>query len=221
MKILIWHRGPVRPNIQNCINNINLLKSNFNKNYFDFDELISTYNHPLADDLYNNYKVKYFLLMEAPDNNFVKQTFEFSNIPSGACSKRVFKQFYTNKIVSEFIFNLQKYDFVIMSRMDTSFSIESSAAEWFNPNFYTTIHDKQDGFTNDQFGVAQPEIMKKAWDYIDLKNLKMFGDNAYRAEDIFDQILTLNNVSTFSMFVQKQIRPDIWIQDPMRGNIVV
>lgn len=222
MKVLIWHRGPVRPNSENCIQNMELLKQDFNTE-FHTEELISTYKHHLADEIYSNYKVNYFLMMESPSNDFIKSIISKSHIPAGAEVHRVFKQYYTNKIVSEFIYNLQKYDFVVMSRMDTKFSIKSNFKEWFNDNKYTTIHTKKgtalDAWTNDQFAVAQPEIMKKAWDYQNIENLKYFIDNCYRAEDILDEIINLNKVETHSMRMVKLL--DIWEQDPLRGNIVV
>ena len=218
MKILIWHRGPVRPSSENCIQNMKLLKSDFETD-FEIEELISAYTHPLANEVFINYKVNYFLLMDAPSDLFIKSIIPKSHVPSGAEMHRVFKQYYTNKIISEFIFNLKKYDFVIMSRMDTKFSIKSNFKDWFNYGKYTTIHVKTDGWTNDQFGIAEPEIMKKAWDYKTIEILKEFINKAHKAEDILDQIIEMNNVETYSM---RNIKlPDIWLQDPNRGNIIV
>lgn len=220
MKILIWHRGPVRPPADNCIKNMNLLKSDFNED-FEIEELISTYNHFNADELYLKYKVDYFLSMKSLSGDLIKSVVSKTLLPSGTKTSNMFKQYYTNKIVSNFIYNLEKYDFIVMSRMDIKLSIKNSVKKWFNQGKYTTIHTRTDCFINDQFAIAEPYIMKSAWDYKNLQNLTKFINESNCGEDILDKIIFENNIETYSMRSESMCEPDEWLHDPLRVNVVI
>lgn len=122
-----------------------------------------------------------------------------------------YKQFWTLKLAT----TSSTADFVIQSRTDMTIQVDIK--DWLNPGCYTTIHVRGDfpgnpnsEFINDQFGVATPEIMRRAWDYANEETLKKFMSDAQKPEDVFQSILDMNHVPVI-------IAPTaVWVLDKNR-----
>ena len=47
---------------------------------------------------------------------------------------------------------------------------------------------------NDQFGIARPDIMYKAWDYLNLDILNKLYGESYNPENCLEKIMKMNGV---------------------------
>ncbi len=245
MKILIWNRGPVRIPVDECLENMKLIKDSFGLEH-KVDQLVYTFKNDLSGELREHIGLNQSYFFEIPT---ISEEFIYSHVKNvkqlgnGVGISNVFKQFYTNKAASELIYNIsESYDFIVMTRLDTAVSIKSNSELWLNKGFYTNIGVKKDknkitreynenSFTGDQFGIADAELMKRAWDYKDIETFTRFAENSYRAEDILDQIIEMNNVPLLSMCSKlgnnggdpnsKVGWPDVFKQSSNRKGIIV
>lgn len=211
MNIACIIRGPIRPNHNSVINNINTFLESFK----DFKENIDLYLCTWEEYSQSSSEIKkHFddinvITTSLEKNPVFGQKYLFNKL-------NCYRQFISAKFFISSISKLKKYDFLIHTRTDMRMKIEPK--EWFNQNFYTTIHSGQnlkdnwqnfsgEHFTNDQFSVAQPEIMEKAWDYGTEKELIELIDTVPFPEKILDFNIEKNKV-----FV-KVARPLIWNLD--------
>jgi hypothetical protein len=215
-----------------------VINDDFKDNGWIVDDFVFTFEHAMADDLKKMIEVKYFETTPTLSDEFIfSQIKNIKNLGNGAPINNVFKAYYTNKLATEYICNLEeKYDFVLMTRMDTTFSIKSNYNLWFNEGKYTTIGTidrygphkhaitkdfNENPFTCDQFGVAPPLIMKDAWDYKNIENLNRFVENSYRGEDPMDHIIEMNKVPLHYTMADIHGWPDKWIQNKDRRSIQI
>ena len=192
MKLCIIIRGPIRPNKEVVLKNIILLKNDFAK--FDFDILFSTWNENMKDVSYiiNVIKPSFFLIENVPSISFNFKEHSFN-------PKNCFLQFYLANKAIDFALKKKKYDFIVMTRTDLNISIDTYI--WIKQDCYTTIHSKQCGqpFTNDQFGISDPNIMKMFWSYENNNQLLIDIDQCSFPEQIID-----NNIDKFKIKVIQQ-----------------
>jgi hypothetical protein len=196
MKICIVFRGPIRPNKESVIENINGLLSCFSE--FDYDVLIASwFDEKDLDFVLKNIKYKYLISENVPDINYSFNKHSFSPI-------NCVKQFYLANIAIDFVLNKKIYDFMVITRTDLNIFINPN--DWLNKGFYSTIHAKKCGqpFTNDQFAITEPNIMKLAWKYDNNDYLYRMIDNCLYPEQIIDHNIDSNDILT------KQISPYNW-----------
>lgn len=197
MKICIIVRGPIRPNKETVLENIKLLKDSFS--LFKCDILFATWKERFQDISYllKNINPNYLLIENIPNVDFEFKKHSFN-------PKNCFLQFYLANKAIDFAISKSKYDFIVMTRTDLKISIDPK--EWIKDDFYVTIHSKQCGelFTNDQFGIAQPNIMQLFWKYSDYESFFEKIDSCLFPEQIID-----HNIERFNLkVIQKPTK--IW-----------
>ena len=67
-------------------------------------------------------------------------------------------------------------------------------SNWFDPNYYVTIHAKPNPWTCDQFGIATGEMMHRAWDYGNISNLGKLIESADKPETVLEMMMENANV---------------------------
>jgi hypothetical protein len=185
MKIAILIRGPVRPDHQTCRANVEILKNCFDEH--ESHIYLWTWNSTEAKKLSQSYHCfhKVTLVEELSETDIRRKlNEEKATIKNWSCN--IYKQFWSMENALKSIDD--SYDFIVQSRADTRIQINKDVLpQWFNPEHYTTIHAKgqNGGFTNDQFGIATPAIIKRVWKYHDYGEL---STRALRPEDIIDFI---------------------------------
>lgn len=196
MKIALLMRGPIRPNGDYVLENLNFM---INKSLQNIDNKnITTF---IVTSEYDSV-VKYF------DNSIIlkrfsdEKIFQLINLNH---MNNAFNQFYSSKAALEMIAKLEDFDFIIHTRTDIKIDISNLENEWFKKGTYQTIHiaDGVPAFEQsslsyhcDHFGIAEPEIMLKAWNYHSFNLLKIFFSNSNFPERILDFIIQINNVKT-------------------------
>lgn len=204
MNIAMLIRGPIRPNHKVAFDNIQMLKNNF------MDHSISMYlwawKSPHATQLVDLLVPDHVLLVDEPTDDYILNVidgpFKITNYIN------CFKQYWTMKQATSWVD--ATHNFVVQFRADIQFEIDS-LQDWLNPEYYTTVHTffsrKR---TNDQIGIATPDVMKRTWDYRDTTILNDFMKNANCPENILDQIITMNDVKL------KCGNLKTWMLDPNR-----
>lgn len=186
MRLCIIVRGPIRPNENAVLDNINVLLSNFKNTSFDI--LFASWKEDIAavDRISRIIKPRFLLSEDLPEINF-----SFSEDKSFNPINCV-KQFYLAKIAIDLAISSDSYDFIVHTRTDLKMLFDFSS--WVNKDAYTTIHAKRCGhpFTNDQFGIAPPGLMKDAWSYSDFDTLCRNIDNCAYPEQIID--INIDNI---------------------------
>lgn len=181
-KIAILFRGPIRPTYHTAINNIKLLM-NCLTGY-------ETTTYLWAWDSEESRKVSCDINVFEPEPN---EKFIYNCVKHNMGNS--FKQYWVMKRAIEFINNREEYDYIVQSRTDTKIVFDN-LDNWFDKECYVTSYFRghQASYVNDQIGIATPEIMHKAWDYINFDILDEFTKNSQQPEDVLDQMIVMNGV---------------------------
>jgi hypothetical protein len=188
MKICLIIRGPIRPNKEVVLNNIKLISSSFFD--YNYDMVFATWNNNMDEVSYiiDSINPKYSIISSLPKINYTFKDHSFN-------PKNCFNQFYLANKAIDFALSLNNYDFFVLMRTDLKMSVDLK--KWIKKDSYVTIHSKQCGqpFTNDQFGIAPPNIMKNVWNYNDELSLYNLIDSSQYPEQIIDLNIESSGVS--------------------------
>ena len=140
---------------------------------------------------------KYSIISSHPKINYIFKNNSFN-------PQNCFNQFYLSNKAIDFALSLNNYDFLVLMRTDLKMSVDLK--KWIKKDSYVTIHSKQCGqpFTNDQFGIAPPNIMKNVWNYNDELSLCALIDSSQYPEQIIDLNIESSGVSVL------QETPMLW-----------
>lgn len=212
MNVACLIRGPIRPNCESVIKNIQIFLESFKNYNINLDLYLCTwkdYSNDFAEikRQFSNIKIVSASLTQEPF--FYSKNYNFNPI-------NCYKQYVLAKYSINTVSSIKEYDFIIHSRTDMQIKIEPT--QWFNDGYYTTIHTVQDPynnspFTNDQFSVAQPSIMKKVWFYQQEAELLNLINNVPFPERILDFNIERDHILT------KTAKPLIWKLDASRHKV--
>jgi hypothetical protein len=204
MNVTLLIRGPIRPTDQSALDNINFfLKSLEGHSVCSY---LWAWDTPIARQLLTRVVIDHVLLVEEPSDDYIHSVIgkDFSMTNYIRC----FKQYWSMKRATEWVG--EAHDFVVQFRADMRIQI-ADLSSWLNPEHYTTIHTRFDKeFTNDQFGIAKIDVMRRAWNYHDEATLIEFMKSARCPEDVLDRIVLKNDVKL------KQAHLSVWTLDPDR-----
>lgn len=194
-KVAIIVRGPIRPDIDTVIKNIRLLKKSFLE--FEVDVYLMAWNSIETSDFIIAKEVDNIILIKEPTTEFISEKLT-TRTKQNSLFDRNYKAFWSVRTAIRIIRDTQiNYDWIVLTRTDLEISIRN-ANKWMNDSLYTM--PKQENYViNDQFGIAKPEVMYKAWDYIDLPTLNQLYGQSFNPEECLKKIMELNGV-----LIQKQ-----------------
>ncbi len=209
MNLALLIRGPIRPNHQSALELIRAFRECFCGH--KITQYLYAWDSDEARKLVDVLTPDNVLLVEEPSDNYIMsiihEPFKITNYI------RCFKQYWSMKRATEWV--NKDHDFVVQFRADSILKITTSKIpSWLDLQHYSTIHTCHDGdFTNDQVGVASPEVMRKAWDYRDENILEEFMKLANCPENVLDNIIKMNGVKL------KKCDLEVWALHPDRHKL--
>lgn len=198
MKIALAFVGKPRPNYDFCFNNIQLTKNILSKHEVDSYILLEKEDyHDRYSQLLDNIILTKYLDDATIENKFgFNATIGIARPPKGTYVKNnLFRQFYKNNILFKYIVESKiQYDYIFWQRID--FNLDFNPDLFFNKGKYTTIAWNPHGHmeTDDRMGVAEPDIMVKAWDYHDIDNFNKITNESFNPEDFLRRLTKANDI---------------------------
>ena len=207
-KIAIIFRGPIRPDVESVAKNIRLLKENFSK--FDVDTYLITWNNIGVSNFITNEGIDNLLIIKEPSKEFISQKLT-TRTKENSLFDRNYKAFWSVRTGIKLVLDTKiNYDWIVLTRTDLAVHIED-IEKWLSGDDYV-MPTQENYIINDQFGIAKPMIMDKAWDYIDLPNLNKLYGQSVNPEDCLKKIMEMNGVNT------KKISADFYSLDIKRHD---
>ena len=216
MKIAVLFRGPVRPNPDKVVERYNEFMTHFDNlvPQIEVHTYLATWrtwkshnaSELLALNLFDN-----VLMQTAPTEAHRLRCTKLTRLPNGAHIEPVFNMYYQSKTALDLIVNADTYNFIVHTRTDLQMVMCPDLSQWFDPNYYVTIHAKPNPWTCDQFGIATGEMMHKAWDYGDIGNLGKLIEAADKPEAILEMMIEAANIPVRTAPYQ------VWNLDPTRN----
>jgi hypothetical protein len=208
--IAVLFRGPMRPTPANVAIHNSLLINELRSFGYNVTSYLATWPN------YNNYNSLELLSMQLYDNVLLQQiptTQLKENVKRESYGiypvSNVFQMYYQSKIAIDLIIASDTYDYIIHSRTDLRIKFGKYIQDWFSHDHYVSpVPDTP--WICDWIGIATPDLMQKAWNYVNLKQLGILIDNS----EIPEQILT-SMMANYKVPVKTAKTEEIWL-DPMR-----
>jgi hypothetical protein len=217
MKIAVLFRGPVRPNPAKVVERYNEFMTHFK----NIDPRIEIHTYLATWRVWKEYKASELMALDlfdnvimqtAPTEEHRKRCTALTKLPNGANIEPVFNMYYQSKTALDLIVNADTYSFIVHTRTDLQMIMCQDLSQWFDPNYYVTLHAKPNPWTCDQYGVATGEMMHKAWNYKSIENLGKMIESADKPEAILEMMMEAANVPV-------RTAPYVaWNLDPMRNR---
>ena len=171
-KIAILFRGPIRPDVDTCIFNLNKLKESFigynittfvvaweNESSIEFQKR-NIADHCLLLPMPTEEQIALDLKLDTSNDLHMKRFLVFG--------RNMYRQFISTHALLNLMNSKENYDWAVITRLDIKIKINPSLYK--NDNAYTAA-DVQKFPINDQFGIGRPSIVQKAWDYENMDNM--------------------------------------------------
>lgn len=196
--VAVLFRGPLRPDIPSVLENVTFLCDSIRSldcipvTYLatwcpeDIDEMRRVEESGFFDN---------FIFIKPLINSEIPIKTERDRFPLGGTPVNAFRQYYLSLSAISVIANDWRFSHIVHSRTDMIATIDNKES-WFN-NDYCTIHIDigiSTSFINDQFAVAPPEIMHKAWHYGAIGDLVDMIEAAQKPEDVLQAVISKNGV---------------------------
>ncbi len=210
MKIVIFMKGPVRPDVQFCVSNFCRIAQMFVEHETKF--VLHTWNNKLDREFIGNLSEKFdcIVLCNEPNRATVEEKLLLTRAPEGCSAFNTFKHFLTMKNASRLIRDTySNYDFVFFFRLDTSYNI-LDLNQCFERDAYVTGEHFLD-----VTACASPENFMNAWDYKDLPTLNALYGMSAQPEGCFGNIMKMNSVN----YMPKNFRNIL--EHPISDNVVL
>jgi hypothetical protein len=189
MKIAILFSGAIREDVEMCRDAMKTMISNCTNH--EVETFLFTNKNKLANSFID--MVDNILLLRELDKDYMDSLFT-ARCRWPANPSNTFRAFHRNKTCFEMVNRLpQKFDYVIYCRPDAKIIINDIDSYFSNDKYVVTNSSMQP--IEDQFGVATPEIMARAWDYGDFATLNRLYGEANHSEDCLWRIMQMNGVS--------------------------
>lgn len=212
-KIAILFRGPLRPSPYTVAVHTSLLINELKSYGYDVTSYLVTWPE------YEDYNALELMNMRLYDNVLMQQ------VPTKQLERHVkrksygiypisnvFNMYYQSKIAIDLIIASDTYDYIIHSRTDLRVKFGKHMQDWFDPKCYVSPKPNTPWIC-DWIGVATPDIMQKAWNYVSHSQLGRLVDNSEVPEQILTSIMENYNITVKTTEVE-----EIWL-DPDRVNI--
>lgn len=187
----------MRPDAESVHNTIQYFRDN-NLRDLDCDEFVFTWSGEECEKFKNNYNLK-VVEYQKPQLEYIKTLISIDRFGNGCPVERPFWQYYMQKEATQFLYDQNKYDFVIMTRGDIDIISHPKIAAWFVKDKYSTFKSTCETFHTDMIGVSDPKTMKDAWDFETYEHLNELFKNAYRGEDPLCAMLKEKNIEINSV----------------------
>lgn len=190
MKIAILMRGPLRPTAEAGLTRARSLAEEVINNGHEPDVYFAAWSQDgneaqikvLASEIGRNT----LFLAPPAEEEIVAHCEGLVVLPCGRLSRNTFLQYYLSRQALRLIRDTGKYDYVIHSRPDMDVRLGQYFSDWLIPGRYCTLHHPSSGhqFINDQFSIAQPDVMFSAWDHGSAADLGQLIRRATIPEDV-------------------------------------
>ncbi len=210
MKIVIFIKGPIRPDLKFCLSNFQDIINSFVDH--EVKVVLHTWNNPLDREFVEHLSTKIDLpiLVDEPDRIDVETNLLRTRTPDGCCAYHAYKHFYTMKNGSNRIYeNFKNFDFVFYCRIDTSYKFYD-LNQCFEKDAYVS-----GPYYLDITGCATPKNFMKAWDYKDLLTLNSIYGSSTSPERCLEQMMRMNS----GPFMPKNFR-DAAVH-PVKPNVIM
>lgn len=219
MKLACLVRGPIRPNSESVISNIKTLLASVDDKY-PVDCFLCTWEHDVtkAQAVIDRFENMRIIICKLENSPYDKD--EMGGSPDCWMFNKMncYKQYVSSRYFIGEVSNYSDYDFIIHTRTDLRMKV--SIEQWLYKDSYVTISSAHSvngnwnphRITNDQFAIAQPSVMKDAWDYGSEEQLiRMINTVAY-SEMIIDNNIIKNCVRV------RTAQPIMWELDKDRHS---
>lgn len=164
MRIAVLARGPMRPDIPSVNARLSELRWTFESFGHEVHVYVATWTEHLSE-LAQLMEPARFLLEEGITAEVVSRLTPVERLPRGASMLNAVRQYTLAKTATAWVRDSGTYDFVAHGRTDLKLGLGGSVDSWLVEGTYATIHTHhENAFLNDQFSVAQPDLMARAWD---------------------------------------------------------
>ncbi len=211
-KIAVLFRGPLRPTPYAAAIHTNLLTNELKSQGFQVTTYLATWMR------YKNYDANDLISMGLYDNIIVQQPPTSAQVKR--CTSResygiypisnVYGMYYQSKTALDVITSADDYDYVVHSRTDLRAKFGKHVSNWFQPNVYMTPVNTTP-WVCDWISVAQPDIMRKVWNYDNFGNLGHLIDTT----DVPEMIL-MSMMKHYNITVKTAELEELWL-DPDRN----
>ncbi len=182
--------GIVRPSREAFLNNKNNLISSLGDH--EIDTFLFSWDYQLTREIEKNKDVDICVLKNESEYDEILSKYEGPGRP-----RNHLKMFLRHMESIRAVNSLgKKYDFLVYSRPDLETKFDAEKQGWFESEGYSapTNGSHETRCNHDQFGIAPPEIMFKAWNFTDLNNLKSIYDKTRFPEYTMEEIQQVNGV---------------------------
>jgi hypothetical protein len=190
--------------------------------------MFATWNMPDRRDmakLIGESDVEHALLIQPPSERLILDLCGQETLPRGNPVRNVFFQYYLSKIGLQALCDIECLDRIVHTRPDLTVRLGKHYPIWFShePGTYVVPHDRVAGqldtFTNDQFAVARPQDMLKAWNYGSMEDLARLIRSSTIAEDPLHLMIERTDVLTRSAPTEAfYLDADRYVGDQMGGR---
>ncbi len=215
MKIAVLFRGPVRPQPHFVVERCREFMSQFANVDAEIHTYLATWrtwrtykaSDIMALDLFDN-----VIMQTAPNDTHRERCTALKKLQNGADIEPVFNMYYQSKTALDLIMNADQYDYIVHTRTDLQMLFGPHLPQWFDPNYYVTVHAKPRPWTCDQMGIAPAKMMQAAWDYKTIENLGKMIEAADKPEAVLETMIEAANIPVRTAAYQ------IWQLDPRRNQ---
>ena len=191
MKIAVLFRGPLRPNIESVLEKVNYFMMHFNGSNAEVHTYLATwryYNSQKASDLIGLDMFDNVIMQTQPTDEQAQARTGMSYMKNGTAIGNVYRMYYQSKTALDLINSHDYYDYIIHTRTDLYMALDQPEL-WFNPTYYAAPHVHPQPWMCDQFGIANAEMMHRAWDYGTQDNLNRMLQNASIPENVLQTMM--------------------------------
>ncbi|WP_430256560.1 hypothetical protein [Neorhizobium sp. DAR64872/K0K18] len=194
--VAVLFRGPLRPNALSTLSHIGALREHLITLGLAPVTYLATWKpndpHELNIIMQAGLVDNLIALDPYPDEAMPQETLDARQ----GTMRNAFRQFYLSHCALSVIAKDPRHAYIVHSRTDLDIEMRSRA-DWFNGRYCTPhVRTSLEGtFVNDQFAVAPPAMMAKAWDYGTIENLSAMIARASKPEDVLQYILDDANIT--------------------------
>jgi hypothetical protein len=209
-KVAVLFRGPMRPSPYTTAIHTSLLMNELKSYGYNITTYLVTWPE------YKDYNALELISMGLYDNVLLQQI-PTKQLESHVKRKsygiypnsNVFNMYHQSKTAIDLIIASDDYDYIVHSRTDLHVKFGKYIQDWFDPDFYGSPNPDTPWIC-DWIGIATPDIMHKAWNYVTHNQLGKLIDESEIPEQILMSMIDKHNIAIKTNEVE-----EIWL-DPDR-----
>lgn len=209
MKLAVLFRGPMRPNIQQVLENAQLTIDELTAAGHDVTSFLATWStHETASiqDLVSQKHFDHCIISDEPDIKLVNSYVHRQTALNGhGTVYNIWKMYTQSKYAIDQIVQTESYDRIIHSRTDIRVNFGNHLDTWLESSSTYYVRPRCDAawWYNDTVGVTTPIIMQRVWNWNSYEELGQRIDKVTIPEEVLMDLIKDSGYESIGLDLQE------------------